>query len=418
MSPSPNTNNNNNKNNNNNNNNNNVDNVDNDTHCDNETISRNITSDSKLYPFEWLTSSESILPIIESLLSSSTTSSTSTSTSTSTTTSTSSSSLVVHDNSLSRTALHLGCGTSILGELLVTKLNFTHVLNIDREEKALEFMRQRWKTTIVSQNNNKDNHNNNNNNNNNEDNNNHHHLGTLEYRQLDIHNWRELYDDNDDNSAIPKFSFVLDKGTLDAILCGHDGNNDDKESLDTTILEFFSCINHSLGPGGWYIVVSLYPWEFLQSLLLSSLSSFWYNDLGSEPWTVVQHVSTTKDNVRIVSCHKPPHSSHDDNNAPRLPPPPSSSPCEEIRTQIIQTIMDTWFQTKQPFLTQQRQHELELAFGGHEDEKKEEKSLYECYSLFFTPEERHAYLQEKSSMTISSTSMNLKTALDFLQRMQ
>jgi hypothetical protein len=57
--------------------------------------------------------------------------------------------------------------------------------------------------------------------------------------------------------TIPKFSFILDKGTLDGVLC---------ESLEATI-GLLSLAYQSLQEGGWYIVISFHESELLTPLL-------------------------------------------------------------------------------------------------------------------------------------------------------
>jgi Methyltransferase domain len=346
-------------------------------------------------PFEWLTSSESILPIVESLLLRQTT---------------------THDandnnnhtswNHNNRTALHIGCGTSTLGELLLSELQFSYVLNIDREETALEYMRQRSRERgIVSSSN-------------------------LEYRYFDF----ETYDQQQQEEMTSQFQFILDKGTLDGVLC---------ESLNATV-GLLSLVYNALQKDGWYIIISFHNSDFIIQLLQDLPGAEWNvmewnkdentttircNDEKTNPLpsnsnmvpSLLQHLyPISRQDLSIVCCQKQEQQQSNLNV--------SSLSCfhqDDIRNHIIH-VMDQWFQTNQP----ERRKELEIAFDTNKED--EEKSLYECYMLFFTDEERQdlsyeyfledwdAYLQleEVDSTALSTTSMTLTTAIHFLQQMQ
>lgn len=315
--------------------------------------------DTKIRPFEWLTSSDSVQPLIESLKLS----------------------------GEKKKCLHVGCGSSTLGEVLVDSLDFDFVLNIDKDPEILERMEQRWA-----------------NNNKNDDRN--------VYQCVDFM----------DHATILKespFPLILDKSTLDCTLCSTDA---------TTGL--LSLVYHNLQEGGYYVIISFHSLQLLLPLL---------SELPGTNWTVThqtmtRHVEDLKfsgssskssqaaqvpdtflstKTVNIVICHKQQHRTLD---------------WDKVQNHI-EEINNTWYQTLNPLLSDERRLQLEQAFGFEgSDSTTTTKDLPEAYQILFTQGERENLLYDhfledweaycETHSIDSPDKMSLDTALDFLQEMQ
>ena len=95
---------------------------------------------------------------------------------------------------------------------------------------------------------------------------------------------------------------------------------------------------------------------------------------------------------------------------------------ENVQQHIVAT-NNSWYQTINPLLSNERREQLAVSFADCES-----KSLSECYLLLFTEAEREHleyehFLQDwdayrEDHATAQENGMSLTTALDFLQEMQ
>ena len=81
---------------------------------------------NELRPFEWLTSAASLIPLIRPLL--------------------------ALDSNVAARILHVGCGSSVLGEeLLLNAPDILQVVNVDNDAEILQRMELRWKNKLMRQ---------------------------------------------------------------------------------------------------------------------------------------------------------------------------------------------------------------------------------------------------------------------------
>ncbi|KAJ3676291.1 hypothetical protein LUZ60_003703 [Juncus effusus] len=106
--------------------------------------------------------------------------------------------------------LMLGCGNSLLSEEMA-KDNYTEIMNIDISSVVIEMMRKR-----------------------------HEHIPQLKYMQMDVKDMSFFSNES--------FDCIIDKGTLDALMCGTDASRAASQMLDE--------VNRLLKPGGNYILIT------------------------------------------------------------------------------------------------------------------------------------------------------------------
>lgn len=307
-------------------------------------------------PFEWLTSSESVIPLINSL-----------------------------DLPEDRLALHVGCGSSTMGEVLISELNFQFVLNIDKDRETLEGMKERWAKVEAK-----------------------YPQKKMKFRCVD---WME----EEDCTLQKTFNVILDKSTLDCTLCS-----------DRSTAGLIKLVHDHLSVGGYYIIISFHDVQLLLPMLQNCPGTKWkvsHNVMTREVEDLISkkkrslkcsHASLNESNkktsesqtVNVIICQK----FEVGNNLS----------VDIVQRHVNQT-NDTWFQSLNPLLSKGRRRQLQRSFSGNKD-------LKHCYKELFTDLEREsltyefflqdwdAYCQTRPS--ISKTSMSLETALDFLQEMQ
>jgi SAM-dependent methyltransferase len=300
-------------------------------------------------PFEWLTSSESLIPVLQSL------------------------SLPSH-----RTALHVGSGSSTLGEVLIQELGFDLVVNMDKDDETLQRMKERWRSRS--------------------DNADSMRFLCSDWIQPDA--TRQLQD--------TKFDLVLDKSTLDCALCS-----------EHSTAALLTLVYDHLKPGGYYVVISFHQIQFLKPLLQDCPGTHW--DVSTQVITCQvedlirgttnkQPVDTTR-TANVLICHK------------QLESEGEKLDYATVETHV-QTTNNYWFQQLNPLLSHARRAQLERDFEGIEM-----KTLSECYQILFTDQERELLTYEffledwdeycKMHPSVTSVHhMTLAVALDFLNEMQ
>ena len=339
--------------------------------ADNSTIvqdgqKKDSTDSSTIQPFEWLTSPYSLKSLVcnHALLSPSS----------------------VVDPSHCK-ALHVGSGSSTVGEFLIEELGYGKVVDVDRDSATLEKMWQRWqkrcKTTHVDP-------------------------SRLDICALDFTTATLPYPNN-------YFDLVLDKSTLDCTLCS--------ENATSSLL----CqVYQSLAIGGVYLLISFHELELLFPLL---------KDLPGAVWKVTS--ATLQRQVETI-CRDTAKTSSQSNTTHSTKPLTvliarklaAASRCNSELNydnvcQHIHAVSDAWFQKHQPLLTRTRTQELQKAF-------QTPLPLEKAYLALFTDAEREhltydhfledweAFLdQQLSSKTIyNKTTISCETAVSFLNEMQ
>ena len=332
-------------------------------------------------------------------------------------------------------AMHIGCGSSTVGEYLVQELGFETVANVDCDRETLQGMEERWKEmnnsrksqteqeavtaeeeeyripTIVTQSQSSRSSS----------------SGNMEFWCLDY--TRERLPDCYANM----FDLVVDKSTLDCTLCS------DCASTASFLMEIYRTLKANVNDddganGGVYLVISFHELDLILPLV---------KDLPGAHWTVThstmeRQVECVVNNARGYSGSNGSSSNNrtilrNDENyeetaanttsgggrkplnvliARRLPNREESSPELEFDDVVrhVQEVNDRWFQEEQPLLTEERVRDLRRAFTSCEEhgEKKVDTalaletttattpipirskllSLEEAYEVIFTQAER------------------------------
>lgn len=152
-------------------------------------------SKNKLRPFEWLTSPESLQPVLERWIS-------------------------LRENEPEVRVLHVGCGSSRLGEWIAGKECVSQVVNVDCDKELLDELRRNNKNSKI------------------------------EYREVDF-SQEQLPE-----TADAAFDVIVDKSTLDCLLC-----------TDRAAAGLLSEIYRCLKPNGAYVCISFHHQNFLEPLL-------------------------------------------------------------------------------------------------------------------------------------------------------
>ncbi|KAL9226468.1 hypothetical protein vseg_002278 [Gypsophila vaccaria] len=106
--------------------------------------------------------------------------------------------------------LMVGCGNAVMSEDMVND-GYTHILNIDISSVAIQMMQRKY-----------------------------HHLPQLKYMQMDVRDMSVFMDDS--------FDSVIDKGTLDSLMCGTDAPISASRMLGE--------VSRLLKPGGVYLLIT------------------------------------------------------------------------------------------------------------------------------------------------------------------
>jgi hypothetical protein len=329
-----------------------------------------------------------------------------------------------------RQALHVGCGTSILGEWLSDRFGFDWVANMDINPHALAWLQARWEkrqqkqpchdSTVLSSS-----------------------LQVQDQPKQTIHCVDIAVDSISD---IPSggMDLVMDKSTLDCGLCTG-------EMTIGLLREVYRCLRDD---GGIYLVISFHHVDFILPLLQNCPGAKWkvttttirrqVEDLvTNRPLTT----ATTEPPVELISadCIKnrttwsssglfqPDDHYHDTVNVfvcQRYCNDDDDGSVSKFHldydavSRHVRTTCDQWFQTHNPLLTPERVAELQRRFRDHPTIP----SLEECYDILFHQEEKEHlsylfFLEDWNAfratrLHLPKDSMTWETARDFLQEMQ
>lgn len=311
-------------------------------------------------------------------------------------------------------ALHVGSGSSVVGEYMVEALGFDLVVNLDKDEETLEQMKDRWSKRCQNKNEN-----------------NTELPGTerLVFCPNDFAKEPFPYPNN-------RFDLILDKSTLDCTLCS------DKAAA-CLLVQVYRCLKI----GGCYLLISFHEYEFLAPLLKNLPGANWdvqhstmerqVEDLGIINQLNADHETDTKltqagEGEPAVESNPPEHETPPLNVfILRKQPSPNSEAVEEedphtldwdAVSSHVHKSNDAWFQQHQPLLTRQRSQALKEAF-------EHPLVLQPAYLALFTDAEREhltyehfledwaAYLEQRKEM-IPNEQISYDEAILFLQEMQ
>jgi ubiquinone/menaquinone biosynthesis C-methylase UbiE len=375
------------------------------------------TTRSTIRPFEWLTSPESLGDLIEKH--------------------------VPKNDNKSLSALHVGCGSSTVGEFLVEKLGFDRVVNIDRDDDVMRQMKSRWRNIAAA--NGEESTSSKNDNNNKEK--------TMEFVTIDFtkQNLPEQYDN--------MFDLIVDKSTLDCTLCSD-------TATASLLIEVYRTLKKN---GGTYIVISFHEPGLLLPLL---------QDLPGARWTI-EHTTMERQVERIAPAVANHTAANNNNNKIQQQEEPlpvhNQKPLNvliarccnvdddpkdadkhiqlnfEDVCQHVHEVNDRWFQEQHPLLTEERFNDLRTAFGVQQQEQQEQQqsdndddndvdegissnvlSLEEAFLVLFTPAEREHLTYEHfledweafiindaaTNSEIPTASITYQVAVRFLQQTQ
>lgn len=320
--------------------------------------------------------------------------------------------------SISRRALHVGCGTSMLGimVLLERSWNIDLVVNTDNDEDALDFVRRQWKQISSEHDANGD------------------ALGEMEFRRIDY---------ADPKTASPQaeeFDLVLDKSTLDCFLC-----------TDTAASNMLCNVYNSIRPNGLYIIVSFHSMELLRPLIADLPGSRWethfhvidrqvenlrrrHNPTPSScavsqsgrdiPFTT-QTSSTTTMCTRSTNLSATPGRNESNRTVNVIVARKLSSGQVEADAVYdhVHKVNNIWFASLNPILTSKRQDCIAASFSF-----QKELDITTCYQILFTDNERENYdmtdfLSDWTAFLSTNTAlpndvMTYETAMAFLREMQ
>lgn len=337
-------------------------------------------------PFEWLTNASSLKPLFDEH------------------------NLTTDESSLPKRALHVGCGSSTVGEYLVEELGYDLVVNIDKDGPTLQQMKSRWQQKYPGD-------------------------ERLKFCRVDL---------VEDQIPYPSgyFDVAIDKSTLDCTLCSD-------EATAALLCHVYASLN---AENGVYIVISFHHVDLLLPLL---------RDCPGADWLVSHRVmkrqvedvlgNSIAGRIECKSAlpqpddHVPESSRHDESAWVTG----SFQPTERYRTNVnviicertggelnsnildrelvrqhIHETNDTWFQSHNPMLTRTRQDELQNAFDNRL------LDLKDCYNVLFTDAEREhltfehflqdwdAFRESRKASFESDCRMSFETAVAFLEEMQ
>ena len=340
-------------------------------------------------------------------------------------------------------ALHVGCGTSTVGEsLLLLKehvcvfdtcldgdvpqrycMQYGHVVNVDIDNAALDSMQRRWKR-LFEQNN----HSNND-------------MGQMDWRYIDFAKEETCRDALDsfyrENGC---FDLVLDKSTFDCLLCA------ESEAVTGLLCEVYRALRvpDKIGTnddvdcdhlvwGGVYVMITFHPVEFVREMLTTLPNADWMveheiirrevedirND-GENCASAVQEIISRYDKqsecIISTGIRQQQHIESDSQQTSisawssgtfepnenyrrtisvftcrRLPSNKSRPSCildhEEVRNHVEQCC-NNWYKTTNPMVTNERETEISLAFANASTNDNGALELKQCYDILFTELEK------------------------------
>lgn len=247
-------------------------------------------------------------------------------------------------------ALHIGSGSSTLGEFLVEELSYQQVLDVDKDEETLQRMKQRWHERCLK-------------------------TGVDESRLE--HVVADFAESTIDAAEEASFSLVLDKSTLDCTLCS-------ENATASLLLEVYRC----LAAGGVYVVISFQEKDLLLPLLRDLPGASW--EIACQEMTrQVEKLDTT---IPFQINESNVGGSHETQAASPHPPLNvliARKSEQEVNHSLsllearnhVHRVNDAWFQQSRPLLTRQRHELLRSSFA-------KPLSVEEAYKHLFTDAER------------------------------
>ena len=323
-------------------------------------------------------------------------------------------------------ALHVGCGTSTLGECLVEERGYTEVVNADVDEEALSAMEKRWSERCTSREN----------------------LGIHENMKWQKFDFGKVIGTSSDLTfQRGYFDVVVDKSTLDCALCSGDG-------AAGLIVESYNALRPD---GGVYVCISFNHIDFIGPLLRECPGTDW----DVEHVVVKRKVDVPEHLAGKIKTNSGPDSDvhfeqpGDKQNSAWTDG--SFNPDDEYRRQCnvficrrkggedsihfdavrdhLHQVNDAWFKTSNPMATHTREADLRTAFDSrlaavhaNVDDRDGSLPLKDCFDILFTEAEREHltfefFLEDWDAFCanhggISKDSMTVDTALLFLKEMQ
>ena len=306
-----------------------------------------------------------------------------------------------------RKALHVGCGSSTVGEFLLDELNFDLVVDLDKDQETMEKMKHRWDlqqkqtATATPQSTERS------------------RKKKIEFCILDFTQEPIPYPDN-------FFGFILDKSTLDCTLCS-----------DNATASLLIQVYNKLAVDGVYLLISFHENELLIPLLSNMPGTHWditctTMDRQVENLITTSNNSTAVDQeqrndtwnpskkpLNVIIARKLQSSSNENNSN-------NDDDLYESVCRHVHQVNDDWFQQHQPLVTRARTQELKDCFA---DSSKLE--LEHAYTVMFTEAEREhltyehfledwqAFKSDKEDVIgTDTTQISFDLALAFLNEMQ
>lgn len=326
----------------------------------------NLEKEDVIRPFEWLTSPGSLRQILGT----------------------------ISEERNNGTALHIGSGSSTVGEFLVEELGYQQVLDVDKDEETLQRMKQRWHERCLK-------------------------TGVDESRLK--HVVHDFTISPIEQAQDASMDLVMDKSTLDCTLCS-------ENATAALLVEVYRC----LAMDGVYVLISFHEKDLLFPLLRDLPGSDWevtcqtmdrqVERLGIDP----DYQSEKDDVCDGVSSHPPLNvlvarkierngkGNHQNHHHHHL--------CIDETISHVHRVNDAWFQQSRPLLTRQRREELQSSFV-------QPLPLSEAYQSLFTDAERehltyeyfledwNDFCQQKRKDVVDSR-ISFELAIEFLQVMQ
>jgi spermidine synthase len=199
-----------------------------------------VSVEDTIRPFEWLTNASSLKPLLVDIL--------------------------PFSHSSKRRALHVGCGSSTLGEYLVQELDYDQVVNIDKDGTTLRQMEHRWRQQQ-------------------------HDDERSTFFEVDLVNQQIPYPSG-------YFDVAIDKSTLDCTLCSD-------EATAALLCQVYRCLNAERGV---YVVISFHHIDLLLPLLRDCPGTDWnveHRVIRREVEDVVGNTTASNKSVPIVTSDLP-----------------------------------------------------------------------------------------------------------------
>ncbi len=315
-------------------------------------------------PFEWLTSPGSLRSILSTI------------------------------SEGNKTALHIGSGSSTVGEFLVEELSYHLVIDVDKDEETLQRMKQRWHERCLK-------------------------TGVDQSRLQHVN--VDFTKSSIEQAQDASFSLVLDKSTLDCTLCS-------EHATAALLVEVYRC----MAVGGCYLLISFHEKDLLLPLLRDLPGADWvvtcqtmarqverlddHSNLESK--NPISEDSATSHGTDTYSSH---HSPLNVLLAQKMEGEGNHHLSIDQTIDHVHRVNDSWFQQSRPLLTRQRHQQLQSSFSLP-------LPLPEAYQCLFTEAEREQltyeyFLEdwnafcEKRNCQVDSR-IDFDVAIEFLKEMQ